>query len=94
MTESAQKKIRSVLGQVVSDGMDKTIVVRVTRSLRHPLYGKYIRRSTKLLVHDEDNRAKTGDQVRIHEGRPRSKHKAWELLEICSSEHAPEGAEK
>ena len=75
--------IRSVVGEVVSDRMDKTVAVRLERRLRHPLYGKYIRRSTKLLVHDERNEARVGDRVRIRECRPRSARKAWELLEIC-----------
>ena len=75
--------IRSVVGEVVGDRMDKTVAVRLERRLRHPLYGKYIRRSTKLLVHDERNEARVGDRVRIRECRPRSARKAWELLEIC-----------
>ncbi len=76
------EKIRSAIGQVVSDRMDKTASVKVVRQIRHPLYGKYIRRSTKVLVHDEENQAHIGDQVRIRECRPHSRHKAWELVEI------------
>ena len=76
------ERIRSVVGQVVSDRMDKTASVKVVRQLRHPLYGKYIRRSTKILVHDEENQARIGDQVRIRECRPRSRRKAWELVEV------------
>lgn len=76
------EKIRSVTGRVVSDRMDKTASVEVVRQLRHPLYGKYIRRSTKVMVHDEENKARAGDQVRIRECRPHSRHKAWELVEI------------
>ena len=83
------EKIRSVIGQVVSDRMDKTASVEVVRQLRHPLYGKYIRRSTKVLVHDEENQAHIGDRVRIRECRPYSKHKAWELVEVL--EVATEG---
>ena len=83
------EKIRSVIGQVVSDRMDKTASVEVMRQLRHPLYGKYIRRSTKVLVHDEENQARIGDRVRIRECRPHSKHKAWELVEVL--EAATEG---
>ena len=79
------EKIRSVIGQVVSDRMDKTAAVEVVRQLRHPLYGKYIRRSTKLLVHDADNQARIGDRVRIRECRPHSKQKAWELVEILKA---------
>lgn len=84
------EKIRSVIGQVVSDRMDKTASVEVVRQLRHPLYGKYIRRSTKVLVHDEENQAHIGDRVRIRECRPRSKQKAWELVEILKA--ATEGS--
>ena len=80
------EKIRSVIGKVVSDRMDKTAAVVVTRQLRHPLYGKYIRRSTKVLVHDMDNRASVGDQVCIRECRRKSKNKAWELVEVLGSE--------
>lgn len=76
------EKIRSVIGQVISDRMDKTASVEVVRQLRHPLYGKYIRRSTKILVHDEKNEACIGDRVRIRECRPHSRHKAWELVEV------------
>ena len=79
------EKIRSVIGEVTSDRMDKTVAVRVVRQLRHPLYGKYIRRSTKVLAHDEQNQARVGDRVRIRECRPHSKHKAWEVLEVLGS---------
>ncbi len=79
------EKIRSATGQVVGDRMDKTASVELVRQLRHPLYGKYIRRSTKVLVHDEENQARVGDQVRIRECRPRSKHKAWELVEVLKA---------
>ena len=78
-------KIRSVTGQVVSDRMDKTASVKVVRQLRHPLYGKYIRRSTKIMVHDEENQARIGDKVRIRECRPRSRRKAWELIEVLET---------
>ena len=83
------EKIRSVIGRVVGDRMDKTASVEVVRQLRHPLYGKYIRRSTKILAHDEENRARIGDRVRIRECRPHSRHKAWELVEVL--ETATEG---
>ena len=79
------EKIRSVVGQVVSDRMDKTAAVKVERQLRHPLYGKYIRRSTKVLVHDENNEARIGDQVRIRECRPHSRRKAWALVEVIKT---------
>jgi small subunit ribosomal protein S17 len=81
MTEK-QKVQRTVVGKVVSDKMDKTVTVLVERQVRHPLYGKYIRRSTKLHVHDEENTCRTGDVVRIRECRPLSKTKAWTLVEV------------
>ena len=62
----------------------------MVRQIRHPLYGKYIRRSTKVLVHDEENQAHVGDRVRIRECRPHSRHKAWELVEVL--EVATEGS--
>jgi small subunit ribosomal protein S17 len=73
---------RSVVGRVVSDKMDKTVTVLIERMVRHPVYGKYIRRSTKLHVHDEDNSCRIGDTVRISEARPLSKTKSWTLVEV------------
>jgi small subunit ribosomal protein S17 len=73
---------RSVTGRVVSDKMDKTATVLIERMVRHPVYGKYIRRSTKLHVHDEDNSCRLGDTVRISETRPLSKTKSWTLVEV------------
>jgi len=67
-------------GVVVSDKMDKTIVVKIERKIKHPLYKKYIRRSKKYAAHDEANVAKIGDIVRIRECRPLSKRKHWEVL--------------
>jgi len=69
-------------GFVVSDKMDKTVVVEVERTTRHPIYGKVLRRSTKFKAHDEGNEARTGDQVRIMECRPLSKDKSWRVTEI------------
>ena len=71
---------RVVQGVVVSDKMDKTIVVLVERRIMHPLYKKYIRRSSKYAAHDETNACKVGDMVRIRECRPLSKRKRWEVL--------------
>ena len=71
---------RVLRGVVVSDKMDKTIVVRVERRVRHPVYQKIIRRSSKVMAHDPENRCKEGDLVRIQECRPLSKNKRWELL--------------
>ena len=75
---------RTLTGQVVSDKMDKTIVVKRERKVRHPLYGKYIRRSTKYHVHDENNECKIGDTVMIKECRPLSKTKSWMLVQVVS----------
>ena len=71
---------RVLQGTVVSDGGDKTVVVRVERRFMHPLYKKYITKSKKYAAHDEDNVYKTGDKVRIRECRPISKRKCWEVL--------------
>ncbi|MDP7311020.1 MAG: 30S ribosomal protein S17 [Alphaproteobacteria bacterium] len=71
---------RVLHGTVVSDGGDKTVVVRVERRFMHPLYKKYITKSKKYAVHDEANACKTGDKVRIRECRPISKRKCWEVL--------------
>lgn len=75
-------KARTLSGVVVSDRMSKTAVVKVERRLRHPVYGKFITRSTKLHVHDEKNECNIGDKVHIAEVRPISKHKSWALLRI------------
>jgi small subunit ribosomal protein S17 len=71
-----------LIGEVVSDKMDKTIVVKVTRTLRHPLYGKVIKRHKKYSVHDENNSARVGDVVEIQECRPLSKTKYMSLLRV------------
>ncbi len=81
MSEQA-KNARTVVGRVVSNKMDKTITVLVERQVKHPIYGKYVRRSTKLHAHDEANACQEGDLVAIAEGRPLSKTKAWSLVEI------------
>jgi small subunit ribosomal protein S17 len=70
------------IGKVVSDKMDKTIVVAIETLVRHPLYGKSIKRTTKFKAHDENNECKIGDRVRIMETRPLSKDKRWRLVEI------------
>lgn len=79
---SEEKKIRTLQGKVVSDKMNKTITVLLERQVKHPLYKKYIRRSTKLHVHDENNECAIGDVVAIRECRPMSKTKSWTLVEI------------
>jgi small subunit ribosomal protein S17 len=78
--ERARRKVRT--GVVVSDKMDKTVVVRIDRQVRHPLYGKTVRRSSKLAAHDESNDARAGDTVRVVETRPLSKSKRWRVVEI------------
>lgn len=82
MSESTEQTPRTVLGRVVSSKADKTISVYVERRVSHPLYGKYIRRSTRLLAHDEENACSEGDVVSIAECRPLSKRKSWRLHEI------------
>ncbi len=78
--ERGKRKIR--VGRVVSDKMDKTVVVAVERITRHPLYGKTIRKTKKFKAHDDNNACQTGDKVRIIETRPLSKDKNWRVLEI------------
>ena len=73
---------REWVGQVVSDKMDKTVVVAVSRVVRHPFYRKVLRRVTKLKAHDEKNECKVGDRVRLIETRPISKDKHWRVVEI------------
>ena len=73
---------RRLIGQVVSNKMDKTIAVQVDRKVEHPIYKKYVKRSTKLLAHDAMNECKEGDRVAIEECRPISKRKAWRLQRI------------
>ena len=81
----SEKTVRTLTGKVVSDKMDKSIVVLIERRVQHPLYGKLIRRSTKLHAHDENNTAKIGDVVTIKESRPISKTKAWTLVEVVEA---------
>lgn len=78
--ERSARKIR--VGVVVSDKMDKTVVVRVDGQLRHPLYAKAVRWTSKLSAHDEANEARMGDRVRVMETRPLSKSKRWRVVEI------------
>jgi small subunit ribosomal protein S17 len=81
----SENTVRTLTGKVVSDKMDKSIVVLIERRVQHPLYGKSIRRSTKLHAHDENNTAKTGDVVTIKESRPVSKTKSWTLVEVIEA---------
>ena len=73
---------RTLTGRVVSNKMDKSVTVKIERLVKHPMYGKYIRRSTKLHVHDETNQCQEGDLVTIRQCRPISKTKSWTLVEI------------
>ena len=79
-----QGKRRTVTGRVVSDKMDKTIVVSVERLRRHPIYKRVVRLSTKFKAHDEENSARVGDTVRIEESRPVSRDKRWRVVEIVA----------
>ncbi len=74
------RKIR--IGKVVSDKMDKSIVVAVERKVKHPIYGKFVKKTTKFVAHDEENTCHAGDTVRIMETRPMSKSKRWRLVEV------------
>jgi len=76
------KKTRTLTGRGVSDKMNKTVTVLLERKVKHPLYGKYIRRSTKVRAHDENNECKAGDLVKIVECRPLSKSKSWQVVEV------------
>jgi small subunit ribosomal protein S17 len=80
----SESNTRTIVGKVVSDKMQKTIVVMVERTVKHPKYGKIMRRRTKLHAHDENQISKIGNTVRIRETRPLSKMKCWELVEVIS----------
>lgn len=79
---AAEKRTRTVTGKVISNKADKTITVLVERKEKHPLYGKFVTRSTKLHAHDEQNECQIGDTVIIAESRPVSKSKSWTLVKI------------
>ena len=84
MSENNEKTLRTVEGRVISNKMDKTVTVLVERQVKHALYGKYIKRSTKLHAHDADNACNEGDLVRIVEIAPLSKTKNWRVVEIVA----------
>ena len=88
-SQQPQASSRRLVGRVISNKMDKTIAVSIERVVRHPTYGKFIRRTTKLLAHDEKNEAREGDTVSITPCRPMSRHKSWKLLAIV--ERASQG---
>ena len=83
MTEKT-KQLRTVEGRVVSNKMNKTVTVLVERQVKHAMYGKYLRRSTKLHAHDESNACNEGDLVRVAECRPLSKTKNWQVVEVIT----------
>lgn len=86
MSDSNTEKLaRTLVGKVVSDKMDKSIVVLVERKVMHPLYRKYIKRSSKIQAHDESNQCKIGDTVQIKETKPISKHKSWILDKVVET---------
>jgi small subunit ribosomal protein S17 len=79
-SQTTEREARTVTGRVVSNGMDKTVAIAVERLVRHPVYGKFIRRTTKIFAHDENNEAHVGDTVEIVECRPLSKRKSWRIV--------------
>jgi len=81
----AEKRTRTATGKVVSNKMDKTITVLIERRVKHPVYGKYISRSSKIHAHDESNQCGIGDTVLVAQTRPISKSKTWKLLEVVES---------
>ena len=81
----AEKRTRVVTGKVVSNKMDKSITVLLERRVKHPVYGKYITRSSRIHAHDENNQCGIGDTVTVAESRPISKSKSWKLLEVVES---------
>jgi len=83
-TAKGLRGIRTLTGRVVSDKMQKTIAVEIVRLVKHPEYGKFIRRTTKLLAHDEQGASHEGDLVKITPCRPISRHKSWRLLEVVA----------
>ena len=82
---AAEKRTRTATGKVVSNKMDKTITVLIERRVKHPVYGKYITRSSKIHAHDESNQCGIGDTVTVAESRPISKSKTWKLVEVVES---------
>lgn len=82
MEERNLRKVR--IGKVVSNKMDKSITLTVDRKVKHPLYGKFVQKTTKLMAHDENNECGIGDTVKVMETRPLSKNKCWRLVEIVA----------
>ena len=86
--ENEKKRVRTVSGKVVSNKMDKSITVLTERRVKHPIYGKYMSKSSKLHAHDENNQCAIGDLVTIRECRPLSNTKSWTLVEVVSTNAA------
>jgi len=84
--DQANAAQRTITGKVISNKMHKTIVVQIERKVKHPLYGKYVRRFSKMYAHDEENTCQTGDVVTIQQTRPISRMKCWKLVEILKRE--------
>ena len=82
---TVEKKVKTKSGVVTSDKMDQTVTVMIERKIKHPLYGKYVKKSTKIHAHDPDNKCQQGDFVKIAECRPISKTKTWKVVEIVES---------
>jgi small subunit ribosomal protein S17 len=81
--EKLQRNLRKIrVGRVVSDKMDKSITVSIERKVKHPLYGKFMKKTSKLMAHDEKNECGIGDTVKVMETRPLSKNKRWRLIEV------------
>lgn len=88
--EKKQRKVRT--GVVISNKMDKTVVVEVSRTVLHPVYKKYIRRRKRFMAHDEENRCRIGDEVMIVETKPLSRHKNWRVRKIVKEAALPGGS--
>ncbi|HAT7044425.1 TPA: 30S ribosomal protein S17 [Legionella pneumophila] len=84
MSTNSESNARTMIGKVVSDKMDKTIVVMIERTVKHPKYGKIMKRRSKLHAHDENQVCRVGNTVKIRESRPLSKTKSWVLVEVIS----------
>jgi small subunit ribosomal protein S17 len=82
MEQETRKSRKERVGVVTSDKMDKSITISIQRQIKHPIYGKFIKQTSKIMAHDETNDAREGDTVRVMETRPLSKNKRWRLVEI------------
>jgi len=80
--DNQEQNTRTLSGRVVSDKMNQTVSVAIERRVQHPMYGKFIRQTSKVMAHDETNQCRTGDKVTIAECRPISKHKAWRIVDV------------